>query len=327
MRSFRCDVCGGPLYFENSLCLTCGSAVGYSRADHRVRVLDDDPVCASATLNGCNWIVERAGALCFSCSLTRIRPADEDAVGLAQYQRAEEAKRRLVFQLDDLRLPLTTRAQDPERGIAFDLLSSADTPVTTGHADGVITIDLAESDDAYRERLRVELGEPYRTMLGHLRHEVGHYYETVLVLDDASPWLGRVRDLFGDDTTSYADEIDRHYREGSPDGWADAFVSEYATMHPYEDFAECFAHVLHIRDTVQTAGAFGLTAAVDADAVDFRSLVTAVWLPLSYALNQVDRSMGQDDLYPFVLAPRVLDKLALVGEIVAATGSVERAES
>ena len=114
-------------------------------------------------------------------SLTRTRPANDDVKGLGAFARTEAAKRRLLFQLDALGLPVVGRDVDPEHGLAFDLLSSEHRPVITGHDDGLITLDLAEGDDGYRESLRVRLDEPYRTLLGHLRHEVGHYYWDVLV--------------------------------------------------------------------------------------------------------------------------------------------------
>ena len=133
-------------------------------------------------------------------------------------------------------MPIVTRAEDPDGGLAFDLLSSVNENVVIGHAAGVITINLAESDDAYRERMRAQFDEPYRTMLGHFRHEVGHYFETALVFSNDRR-TREARDPFGDDTKDYQEEIDRHYSEGAPADWNERFISKYATMHPYEDFA------------------------------------------------------------------------------------------
>ena len=233
---------------------------------HRARLLTDrtgpwsrrPTRCANATLADCNWVPD-GGPLCGCCALTRTRPADTDPAGLAAFARTEAAKRRLVFQLDELGLPTD--------GVVFDLLSSAEQPVTTGHADGVVTIDLAEGDDPHREALRVQLAEPYRTLLGHLRHEIGHWYWTVLVQDDPEPF----RALFGDDRADYAAALERHYGGSPPAGWEETAVSTYATAHPWEDWAETFAHYLHIRDTLDTAAAFGLVvhgpAAVDEDSL------------------------------------------------------------
>lgn len=320
MRSFRCPRCRQLVFFENSACLRCGLRLGYDPVAGRLVAAEGRPRCANAELAACNWIAPRPGALCLSCRLTRTRPADDDPEALAAFAETEGAKRRLVAQLLELGLPLQSWADRPG-GLAYDLLSSRDEPVVIGHQDGVITIDLAESDDPHRERVRQEMGEPYRTMLGHLRHETGHYYWTVLV--EGTPHLDRFRALFGDERADYAAAVDRHYAEGPPPNWADAHVSAYATMHPWEDWAETFAHYLHIRDTLQTAAAHGIRvdaadatlsaapAEVDADAEPFDA-VLAEWLPLTYALNAVNRSMGRDDLYPFVLSPPVVEKLSWV---------------
>jgi hypothetical protein len=191
-------------------------------------------------------MVGRVDELCRSCALTRTRPNDADPIGLAEFARAEAAKRRVIFQLLDLGLP----GVEPGR-LAFDLLSSEQQAVTTGHADGVITIDLAESDDARREQRRSELDEPYRTMLGHLRHELGHYFQPLIVTGD-DEWAA-CRELFGDERQDYGAALERHYAQATPEDWPERFVSAYATMHPWEDWAETFAHFLHIRDTLQTA--------------------------------------------------------------------------
>ena len=317
MRAFTCDSCGEHVYFDNTVCITCGSALTWDRAQQRIRVLGDgEPRCPHLTLNGCNWVPDLTDQPCFACRLTRVRPSDRDLVGLPQYHTAEQAKRRLVAELDTLRLPIAPRDEEGRTGLAFDLLSSVDRPVVTGHAGGVITLDLAESDDVHREQVRVEMGEAYRTMLGHLRHEVGHYFETVLVADDET--RARTRAIFGDETVDYQASIDRHYADGPPGDWADGYVSAYATMHPFEDFAETFAHVLHIRDGLETAHAFGLTVDPAVSVRSFGDVVTGTWLPLTRSLNQMSRSLGQGDLYPFVLAPPVIDKLAFVHGLVAA---------
>ncbi len=324
MRSFRCRVCGNPVYFENSVCTACGTSLGFSREerdivplDERSRYVDAEGgvwhVCRNLGLSGCTWLTRDQGGQCSSCDLTRTRPADDDPVGLAQLPPTERAKRHLVVELDTLGLPVVGRHEDPVNGLAIDLLSSVDAGVVIGHADGVITIDLAESADDRRERIRVELDEPYRTMLGHFRHEVGHYYDWQLVTD--GPLRERYRELFGEETADYQAEIDRHYAQGPPPDWPERFISTYATMHPFEDFAECFAHHLHIRDTLDTAQAHGLVALTPASS--FRELVVGSWVPLTIALNQINRSMGKRDLYPFVIPAPVLDKLDHVAALVA----------
>ena len=324
MKAFSCRVCGNTLYFENSLCVSCGTALGYSRNEHEIVPVDEDGryvdreglvwhVCANLNLSGCTWLATVEGGQCFSCDLTRTRPADDDLEGLSQYPVAESAKRRLVVELDARGLPITTRDEDPEQGLCFDMLSSVEETVVIGHADGVITIDLAEGDDAHRVKVQSELDEPYRTMLGHLRHEVGHYFESVLVRGEER--MDACRELFGDESKDYQAEIDRHYSEGPPEDWQESYISTYATMHPFEDFAETFAHWMHISDTVETARAYGLTTVDPSAFTLFSDLVTGVWIPLSTALNQINRAMGADDLYPFVIPPPVLDKLDFVAAL------------
>ncbi|GAA0627467.1 putative zinc-binding metallopeptidase [Sporichthya brevicatena] len=326
MRSFSCPKCGHLLFFENSLCLNCESEVGFDRATAEFVLATPATRCDNAVLAECNWIAPEGG-LCDCCELTRTRPSDDDADGMAAFARAEAAKRRLLYQLDDLGLGVETTPDCP--GLAFDLLSSVDEPVTTGHADGVITLDLAEGDDGHRETMRVRLDEPYRTLLGHFRHEVGHYYWMRLV--DGGPALPTARQLFGDERADYAEALAAHYSSEPAPGWEQTHVSIYATAHPWEDWAETFAHYLHIRDALQTASAFGIVvagpevevppdpdaplASVPIETDDFDDLVNS-WLPLTYALNAVNRSMGKEDLYPFVLSPAVLEKLRFVHTLV-----------
>ena len=326
MRSFSCRTCGSPLFFENSLCISCGTALGFSRDERDIVPVDESGqyvdatglvwhVCANLNFSGCTWLAPHEGGQCSACDLTRTRPADDDHVGLAQFPAAEAAKRHLVVELDTLGFDIG--------GLVFDMLSSSDAAgegVVIGHADGVITLDLAETDDARRERIRQELGEPYRTLLGHLRHEVGHFVQSQLVTDQQPDRLARSRELFGDETADYQAALDRHYDEGPPPDWASSFITTYATMHPFEDFAETFAHYLHISDTCDTAAAYGLVT-VDVSAFSvFRDLVRAVWVPLSVALNQINRSMGKADVYPFVIPDPVLDKLDFVAGLAGPAG-------
>lgn len=318
MRAFACPTCSQLVFFENTACLNCGTELGFRWPERELGALDS-PRCANLVTAACNWVADAPGELCFSCRLTRTRPGDDDATGLDAFRSAEAAKRRLLFELGELGLPMD--------GLSFELLSSAFQPVTTGHADGVVTLDLAEADDPHRERMRQELGEPYRTLLGHFRHEVGHFHFTVLAPDDDR--RARVRALFGDERADYQEALDRHYAEGPPAGWQERHVSAYATVHPAEDWAETFAHYLHMRDTSQTAAAYGVEVSGPAvpaggafaarprdEPASFDEIV-AEWLSLSYALNAINRSMGRDDLYPFVLAPAVVEKLRLVHQLVS----------
>ena len=302
----------------------------YGLRNHQVVIEDRIWYTCSNREWACNWLVrdDAPAGRCFSCRLTRTRPAANDTVALEKLANTEEAKRRLLLQLGSLGLPIVGWDLKPG-GLGFDLISSLTDgrPVMIGHANGIITIDLAESLDDRREALRVRLGEPYRTMLGHLRHEVGHYYQNVLLTDDAS-W-DRCRALFGDERASYKDAIKRHYAMGAPEGWHENFISEYATMHPWEDFAETFAHYLHITGTLQTAAAIGIrldatvTNLRDTDVVPLESYedqpiqrLLTDWEWMSQGFNRINRSMGFGDLYPFELVAPVRKKLAFMHDIV-----------
>jgi hypothetical protein len=279
----------------------------------------------------CNWLVaDDAGtAQCFSCSLTRKRPEASDTIALEKLADAEVVKRRLLVQLAELGIPVDP-FYEREGGLAFDLLSSysGQGRITIGHANGVVTIDLVETLDDYREALRIRLREAYRTMLGHFRHEVGHYYQWVLV--EQTGWIDECRELFGDERVSYSDAIDRHYAIGAPVGWEANYISEYATMHPWEDFAESFAHYLHITDSLGTAAAGGLVlqaSRVDGIVADdivprdsYQDATMAEmltdWHWLSLLFNRVNHAMGRGDLYPFTLTEPVKQKLDFVHRVV-----------
>ena len=334
----ECPACGSAVFFETLRCPSCATEVGFHPPSGRFlpalpEGVDIEGVlwrpCSNRAWK-CTWLApeNEPSARCLSCRLTRRRPPNDDTVSLEKLARVAVDKRRLLMQLIDLGLPITPY-YEREGGLAFDLVSSlAGERVTIGHANGVITIDLAESLDAYREQLRVRLGEPYRTMLGHFRHEIGHYYQGILLTDDAL-WA-ECRQLFGDERVSYSEALDRHYRVGAPEGWIAEYISDYATMHPWEDFAESFAHYLHITGTLATAAHAGVVLQAERIAgfdhgdvvpkVDYRDAdfdrVLADWRWLSLMFNRVNRSMGLKDLYPFGIVAPVAKKLAFVHRIV-----------
>jgi hypothetical protein len=225
------------------------------------------------------------------------------------------------------------RADDPQRGLAFDFLADPDAlgapAVLTGHNNGVITLNIAEADDAERERRRLQLGEPYRTLLGHFRHEVGHYYWDLLI--NGSPRLEAFRELFGDDRTDYAASLKAHYQQGPRADWQQQFISEYASAHPWEDWAETWAHYLHMTDALETAAACGLSlrprsanepelkaeeVTRRASSASFDDLI-GNWFPLTYVLNNLNRGLGLPDGYPFVLSDPAIEKLRFVHQAVA----------
>jgi hypothetical protein len=348
MKLFECQNCGQLLYFENTRCERCGHVLGYlpesavlsaltAEGGDRWRPLAAPEqvyrLCANATHDACNWLVPAGGpsAFCRACRHNRTIPDLGPPEHLLRWQRLEAAKHRLIYGLLRLELPLVSKWEYPESGLAFDFLAD-DGPVfqavATGHARGLITINIAEADDAERERARKDMAEPYRTLLGHFRHEVGHYYWERLVRDGF--WAESFRELFGDERRDYGACIEAHHADGPPPDWRERFVSGYASAHPWEDFAESWAHYLHIVDTLETAAAFGLRIApkagrapglameIDFDPYqqnDFDALIKA-WLPLTYAVNSLNHSMGQPDLYPFVLAPTVMGKLRFVHGLI-----------
>jgi hypothetical protein len=351
MQLFECQQCGQLLYFENTRCERCQHSLGYlpqlsvlsallpdGNGTWRPLVAPDRPsrFCANAAHGACNWMVPAMGGNAFgdACRLNRTIPDLGVMENLPRWQRLEAAKHRLVYGLLRLQLPLVSRADDPRTGLGFDFLSGSGrnspqaTEIITGHACGLITIDIAEADDAERERNRQDMAEPFRTLLGHFRHEVGHYYWDRLV--GGGLWLNAFRTLFGDERGDYQAALRVHYAAGPPPDWQECFVSSYASSHPWEDFAETWAHYLHIVDALETAYSFGLSVrpragrdpglstAIDFDAYpqsDFDTLVRA-WLPLTYAVNSLNHSVGQPDLYPFVLAPTVIGKLRFIHGLV-----------
>jgi hypothetical protein len=338
MRLFECTACGQSLFFESATCESCGCRLGFLPAELSLVALeskgeayecvgDTDSrtvrLCANAELGKCNWLVTDSddSFFCRACRHNRTIPDLSSGNNLDYWRRIEVAKRRLFYSLLRLRLPLPDRRHD-SHGLAFDFLAPTSKPVMTGHLDGVITINLTEADDAVREQQRGQFSELYRTLLGHFRHEIAHFYWDRLIRD--SPYLEAFHTIFGDERADYAVALERHHAEGAPENWSDSYITAYASCHPWEDFAETWAHYLHIAETLETARAFGVrsqlhtkneTVKVD---VDFDSYTASIdrlleaWLPLTFALNSVNRSMGVADLYPFVLSARAILKLNFV---------------
>jgi hypothetical protein len=361
-RAFRCR-CGRPVFFGNTRCVACDAQLGYDATSAAVWPLqstDDEGVwrrdgddsalryrrCANfGSALVCSWLIEVGEAerfeQCRSCRLNRTLPDLTQADNQQLWARVESDKQRLVASLIALQLPVASRTvEDTERGLAFDLLrgTGAALPVITGHLDGVITLDIDEADDARREAIRKTMDEPYRTVLGHLRHESGHYYWARLIEHGA--WLEPFRALFGDERADYAAALQRHHAEGPPAGWDGSFVRAYASSQPGEDWAETWAHYLHILDTLDTALSFGLDAARsgllrdpfkarvlfrggpaprEGDEPPFLALINA-WIELTGVLNELSRSMGEHDFYPFVLSDAAVTKLHFVHRVMHEAG-------
>jgi hypothetical protein len=356
MKTFHCTHCQNLVFFENVSCLNCGNALAYLPDRAVMAALkqgtDGDwhlegrsdwggayRLCVNyAEQNVCNWAVpiDDPNAFCRSCRLTRVIP-DLTPSGKGAWFRLETAKRRLVESLLSLQLPVYAKDEQHSDGVIFEFLKDSTQPngdsnrVLTGHDNGLITINIAEADDVQREFMRQQQHEPYRTLVGHFRHEIGHYYWDRLIRD--SKRLEAFRALFGEERADYAEALKRHYGEGAPANWAESFISAYATSHPWEDWAESWAHFLHMSDSLETASAVGLSlrpARGDEPAIralspsvalmdaGFSSMIER-WLPLTYLMNNLNRGLGLADAYPFVLSPTVIDKMHFIYDTINAS--------
>ncbi len=354
MRLFRCDNCGNPIHFENRSCLNCGSRLGFAPdalSMHAVKACDDgvrwsrvdNPgykyrFCPNAAWDVCNWLIpdHETEEYCIACRYNRLVPDPGTTDGLRRWRIIADAQRHLFYSFLRWDLPRPTRKEDPEGGLLFDLKDDeilADggiKPVLIGHNEGEIVIRTAEADDPTREQQRDMMNEPYRTVLGHFRHETGHFIWNKMVRDAGK--TGSFRAMFGDESLDYGEALKRHYEQGPPLGWGSSYISYYATTHPWEDFAECFAHVLHIVDSLETAHIFGFALAprshgemaaqinFDPYTVQDFDRIAEVWIPLSLALNAIHHSMGERDLYPFILTPAIQAKLKYVHSLI--TGQI-----
>lgn len=354
MQLFSCPQCDQVLFFENTACTHCGQSVGYAPETARLIALTDKAgrgapfqvrAAGSKTVSyqkcenflqhhACNWLVrsDEGQPLCRSCRLTEPNPELTSSENRDPWLEIERAKRRLLYTLDRLGLPVVPKREDAVVGLSFRFLRGTNEhPVMTGHDNGLITLNIAEANASYRENMREKLGEGYRTVLGHLRHEIGHYYWDRLI--KATPSLSAFRDRFGDPDQSYQEALQRHYGSGPPANWAESFISPYASMHPWEDWAETWAHYLHLVDTLETAKSHGLSlrspgtptgkplATETVTFQDYDSLRTG-WHAVTLALNDLNRSMGMKDVYPFAPSAAVHEKLRFVHDIIRSQSSV-----
>jgi len=361
MKTFTCH-CGNKLHFENTQCLVCGRMLGYLPEQQQLSALeaaegDKWRALADGQLyrqcdnysrhNVCNWMVpdKDPNMYCASCRLNHIIPNLKEPENLLLWNSVEIAKRRLLYTLYNLGLPIIGRDVEPQSGLAFEFLAdptSSDefsnqiTPqqnVITGHRAGLITINIKEAEDSAREEMREKMKERYRTLLGHFRHESGHYYWERLVSKTTS--LNEFRQLFGDERADYQQALGNYYQSGPAANWQVDWISAYASSHPWEDWAETWAHYLHMVDTLETAQDFGFSihgqdiSALTSDAQATQGYMTRVpfdalledWGRLSVALNALNRSMGLADAYPFVISDNVLAKLYFIHKVITETTS------
>lgn len=354
MKTYNC-ACGQLLFFVNTVCVNCRREVGFlpdlicgssleSAADGQYVPTCKEAngrlyrKCQNYTQAGvCNWMIpaENMEPFCVSCRLDTVIPDQSIPHNVELWALTEAAKRRLIYSCLRLKLPLASREDDPERGLGFRFMADTQNPdgtverVMTAHNNGLITLNIEEADDSAREKIRLGMKEPYRTLLGHFRHESGHYYWDRLVAD--TNFLKPFRALFGDETPSYDEAMKKHYEVGPPGNWQDSYISAYATMHPWEDWAESWAHYLHIQDTLEVAADFGLVGKrimISPKVEEGKNVprpksfdhVLERWAKLTVALNSINRSMGLRDMYPFVLSKSVVDKLRFISEVIAGGG-------
>lgn len=345
MKQFRCTACKSKVFFENVLCLTCRSALGFDESAMSIVTLEpkrpDDAgyriagkpraarlyCCCNSEHGVCNWLTTDGspGALSRACRLNRTIPNLSEPGNLQAWRDLEHAKKRLLYSLLRLDLPFDDIAAG-NQPLTFDFVANS----MTGHLDGVVTIDVNETDAVERERQRQQFQEPYRTLLGHARHESGHFFWPSLI--ERAGRSQEFRRLFGDERTDYGAALARHHDNGPPADWKDRHLTAYASSHPWEDWAETWAHYLHMVDAIDTAEAEGFAPRPGGSRwstilsvrrsqpdsygkASFKSLLER-WLPLTLSLNNLSRSLGHADFYPFVIPEPARRKLDFVHRVV-----------
>ncbi len=327
MKTGRCR-CGNRIFFNNHRCLTCDAVLGHCLPCGSLTSFSDDKqssicdtcgtvvhACTNQSHGVCNSFNKSPNTLCRFCEFTSVIPPLKQPESVRRWAMMESAKRRLLSQLEDLSLPPFIDDVQQTHPLSFEFLeNSVDAcgqtkNVTTGHEHGLITINLAEADSVHRERLRVDLGEPQRTLIGHMRHEIGHYIDWSWACRMAAD---EYRALFGDpDSIDYSEAMKRHYDEGPPSNWANHYVSAYATMHPWEDFAETVNVYLDIMAIATTATELGQSELDLSATADAGQLVSSV-LKIVVEVSEYNFDLGLMPLLPERIPPAVIEKLAYV---------------
>ncbi len=359
MKTYHCT-CGQLTFFENVVCVACTRELGFLPDALLLSSLEPagvdlfkatEPTLANrlykkcqnyAKESVCNWMIPVGAApetnpepFCASCRLNQTIPDLSREQNHELWAKMERAKRRLLYSLLSLGLPIANKTDDPEQGLAFAFLEDVEKPdggiskIMTGYENGLITLNIAEADDVAREQIRLAMREPQRTLLGHFRHEIGHYYWDRLVRN--TDCIGRLRELFGNDEMDYTQALQKYYARGAPTNWRENFISAYSTAHPWEDWAESWAHFIHIQDTLEVARGFGLVGKAirfDPNATNTKSEISSkpktfeeiiqAWADLTIALNSINRCMGLADAYPFVFSSTIVKKFAFIFEVISA---------
>ena len=343
MKTFQCGHCNYSVYFENYTCENCGQLTGFRDLDRIMLtfnplgdalISDREQIeykyCKNKEYDVCNWLIAKnsTDVYCNACQLNRTIPNLSDTDNFDKWRNLEIAKHRLIYQLQKIGLPLPSKINNID-GLCFDFVAQQNNAnLMTGHANGVITILLKEADSVLREKMRKQFSEPYRTLIGHLRHEVGHYFWDRLVYTNGEV-LTQFRELFGDERLNYSEALQTYYREATASNWQESFISEYATSHAWEDWAETWAHYLHIMDIVETAYFFGIHVMPKGEKKEMKAKVTfdpytiedfdvilKTCIPLTFAVNSINRAMGVPDMYPFVISDVVIEKLKFIHKLL-----------
>lgn len=345
MRLFSCKHCNNTLYFENSICLSCRNPIGFDSQQLRMLTIQKNKTdafytdiqskktykyCQNANEATCNWLIPASSIsnFCVACELNRTIPPLTTTQNRERWHKIEIAKHRLVYSLLKLELPIKKKINNSVEGIAFDFTADHHTKsVMTGHQSGLITINIKEADEAERAKHKYDLNEKYRTLLGHFRHEIGHYYWDLLIKNNPKQ-LKKFRELFGNETMNYEQSL-RNYYSNPNKNTSNHYISIYATSHPWEDWAESWAHYMHLMDTVETAFNFGIQ--LDTESLSARNITAPkisnpyeikkfidifnMWVPLGFAVNGLSRSMGHPEFYPFVISEEIIEKLSFIHKI------------
>lgn len=337
MKRFICQ-CGQETFFQNLYCNACGSELGFSPSKQSLLTLhehEEDPqwlrydglantyrICQHRDHEiQCNWLIddESDQVQCISCRTTRTIPMLSNPDNLRRWTIMESNKRRMIFGLLDMGLTITGYTEDKDLGIAFDFLEDQRTNasiyeehILSGHANGIITINVAEADGSYREATREAMNESFRSLLGHFRHEIGHYYWDRLIPHSNN--YAEFQQLFGDETQDYRKALDDYYLNGPSENWQTDYISAYASMHPLEDWAETWSHYMLMRETIETAFNYQISPKLTPYS-DFDIWMTE-WMQLTVVLNALSRSIGNADAYPFIISETVTTKLRFIHHLV-----------
>lgn len=345
MRSYLCS-CGSRIFNDNVQCIACGSELGFCPQCQALAPITasaeggyqcGNPGCGAALQKCVNYVEhhvcnrclppeqDEGEGLCSDCRFNTTIPDLSIPANRAKWSELESAKRRLLYDLRVLRLPLGTHDDGVRPPLYFAFKDDAISPkdkwrafrksekVYTSHNAGLVTINIQEADPVEREKLRVNFEEPHRTVIGHFRHEIGHYYWDVLIRGRREQECAAV---FGDHLNpAYGDALATYYQSGPPANWRDSFVSAYATMHPWEDFAETWAVYLDLTSTLETAAQNGFPGEADPLHADLDQMVLCLQA-LTISLNEINRNQGLPDVIPEIYLPAVVAKLRYLHQLV-----------